>query len=66
MKNNSGATIESIQLLQDLLDNRCGEFSFESRLFKYIKPHIRIHHPKETNLSHEEEICHALADAYDN
>ena len=66
MKNNSGATIESIQLLQDLLDNRCGEFSFESRLFKYIKPHIKIHHPKETNLSHEEEICHALADAYDN
>ena len=66
MKNNSGATIESIQLLQDLLDNRCGEFSFESRLFKYIKPHIKIHHPKETSLSHEEEICHALADAYDN
>ena len=66
MKNTSGATIESIQLLQDLLDNRCGEQSFESRLFKYIKPHIRIHHPKETNLSHEEEICCALADAYDN
>ena len=66
MKNTSGATIESIELLQSLLNNRCGEQSFESRLFKYLKPHIRIHHPKETNLSHEEEICHALADAYDN
>ena len=66
MKNTSGATIESIELLQSLLDNRCGEHSFESRLFKYLKPHINIHHPKETNLSHEEEICHALADAYNN
>ncbi len=66
MKNASGATIESIELLQSLLDNRCGEQSFESRLFKYIKPHIKIHQSKEDNLSHEEEICHALADAYNN
>ena len=66
MKNNSGATIESIELLQSIIDNRCGSESFESRLYRYIKPHIRIHHPKEDNLSHEEEICLALSDVYNS
>jgi hypothetical protein len=65
--NNKGATIESIELLQSLLDNRCGKDSFESRLYKHIKPHINIHSGKNTLLpSHEEEICSALADAFDN
>ncbi len=64
--NNKGATIESVELLQSLLDNRCGKDSFESRLYKYIKPHIKLHKATEDTLSHEEEICTALADAFDN
>lgn len=62
----SGATIESIELLQSMIDNRCGSDSFESRLYQHIKPCIRINHPVETNLSHEEEICLALSDVYNS
>ena len=65
--NNKGATIESIKLLQSLLDNRCGENSFESRLFRYLTPSINVCVSNDTcELSHEEEICCALADVFNN
>ena len=65
--NNKGATIESIELLQSLLDNRCGKDSFESRLYRYIKPNINIHSGKDPqSQSLEEEICITLADVYNN
>ena len=65
MENNTGATQESIDLMQTLIDNRCGKDSFEARLFRYLKPHIRLHcTPLEKALTHEEEICLALGDFY--
>ncbi len=66
MKNNKRASIKSVELLEAMIDNRCGRDSFESRLYRHIMPHIKIQHPKETNLTHEEEICLSLADHYNN
>ena len=45
------------------LENKCGKDSFEYRLFKHIEQNIDY---CSFPVTHEEEICLALADVYDN
>ena len=54
----------TISLLHQRLENQLGEDSFELRLLKEINNYIN--QPKDDTLTHEEEICLALADAYNH
>ena len=54
----------TISLLQQRLEDQLGEDSFELRLLKEINNYIN--QPKDGTLTHEEEICLALADAYNH
>ena len=54
----------TIELLRLRLENQFGEDSFELRLLNEIIRHVN---PVDvSDLTHEEEICLALADAYNH
>lgn len=60
---NKGVSKEAVQQFKKLIHYQFGDNSFECRLFEFIEPHINI---RSEVPSHEEEICLALADAYNN
>ena len=62
MKNNCLSRKE-VKMFQMMLENKCGKDSFEYRLFKHIGQYIDY---CSFPVTHEEEICLALADVYDN
>ena len=65
MRDNPRRKVQSaIELLHLKLENQFGEHSFELRLLNTIIKHINVEIAHD--LTHEEEICLALADAYDN
>jgi hypothetical protein len=51
-----------ITLLESRLEHTFGKNSYESRVFRKIIDQLQGSH----DLTHEEEICLALADAYDH
>lgn len=63
---NKGLSKETVEQFKKLIHYQFGDNSFEVRLFQHIEPFIKYNNCMSDIEDGEEEICLALADAYNN